>query len=166
MKKIFMLVLLLLFLISYTAFAADSWTLVGSNDKGTVSFSPDSIKYDLDSKRNIDKNIIDVKLKTQFNADGLNWFISDRKDNDDTTNWENLSYMLIDAKINRTYRLLSTYTATAYDASGHIIKSTAETIQKDLKQDGIDADLYDAIVTYANQHDQDLEGHPSISLKY
>ncbi|WP_110956177.1 hypothetical protein [Anaerosinus massiliensis] len=158
MKRITLLITLLLMpILSCTAFASDNWQWVASNDISTIFFNPTSIKYDLDSNGNIDKNIIDIEIKMQFSKDILNEFIIGSKANNDTTNWDDFSYTLMNAKVNKTDRLFSVYMFTYYDTSGQILKNFDQNTKIKIIKNTIEADLYDAIVIYTNQHDKELE---------
>lgn len=157
MKKITLLITLLLMpLFSCTAFASDNWQWVASNDISTIFFNPNSIKYDLDINGNIDKNIIDIEIKMHFSKDILNEFISESKVLNDTTNWDNFSYTLMNAKVNKTDRLFSVYMFTYYDSSGQLLKDFVQNTKIKIIKNTIEADLYDAIIAYTNQHDKEL----------
>ncbi|WP_110953075.1 hypothetical protein [Anaerosinus massiliensis] len=167
MKKITLLITLLLMpLLSCTAFASDNWQWVGSNSNVIVYVDDDSIKYSTpqENPESIDKNIITFSSKDKYSEEGIQLFVNNmNKQNNHLAEWDKLSYIImiksINVKDNKFYPIKYSY----YDSQGRLIydwNCIKNTPWKEIKPNTFEESCYNHVITFAREH---IDGFQQIS---
>lgn len=101
-------------LLSCTAFAADRWHWVVSNDTFGVFFDTKTISYEKTSY-GVDKSIIDVWEKDVYSKD----YENPNAPTFDTIDYKHLAYVLYHEKYDLVNKKTITLHVVSYDVNGH-----------------------------------------------
>ncbi len=161
MKRISILTLMFVVLLSCTAFAAN-WAWIDSNDKIGFFFDSNTIKYasyhDIHSNKTIPiKNTICFWQKTIYTPEAAN----QAADKTGLEEWRNVSYVIEYVILDKQNKCLSTNYSTFYDHDGNVIEQSAATHTSRVIPDTMGESVYEVITTYAKNNDSSLERNPT-----
>jgi len=187
MKKLILpMTLLLLFLLSCTAFASDNWNRVVSTNYTTIYIDDDSIKYgdtwgnsddsssattssttsstssDTSSDtETIDTNIITYYETNKFSKDGLPYFIASmQKKYNQLAAWDQVSYVVTFNSINVKNKTIHIVTQWFYDSNDKLLyawHANKNTPWKEIKSNSLEEACYNHAISYTNGHEKELE---------
>jgi len=167
MKRISILTLVLLFLLSSSVLAAIHWHWIGYNVGNTFYFDAATIHYSyLENNKTVqDKNIISYSLKTALTEQSR--FNLAKYMNKDEKNpiipWENVAYMITQQNINVTNKTITNDSVQCFDKNHVLLFSykfkPADVQFQEVMLDTFNDQIYHHIIRYAAEHNSELENH-------
>ena len=167
MKRISILTLVLLFLLSSSVLAAIHWHWIGYNVGNTFYFDAATIHYSyLENNKTVqDKNIISYSLKTALTEQSR--FNLAKYMNKDEKNpiipWETVAYMITKQNINVTNKTITNNSIQCFDEK-HVLLfaynfKPADVQFQNIMLNTFNEQIYNYIIRYSIEHNDELEKH-------
>jgi len=167
MKRISILTLVLLCLLSSTVFATIRWHWIGYNVGNTFYFDAATIHYSyLENNKTVqDKNIISYSLKTTLTEQSR--FNLEKYMNKDEKNpiipWKNVAYMITQQNINISNKTITNNSIQCFDEKHVLLFSykfkPGDAQFQEIMPDTFNDQIYRHVIRYAAEHNGDLENH-------